>query len=210
MKKSELTQLTQVIEHIVAREIRKQLPKIISEVFQNGLNKPILEAQTQPKQLAPAPIQEDLQQDDMKTSLRELFSGVSRVEDAPMAPQSQAKPEKQYTKNPILNKILNETTADLRQRDRFMSPAAAMAGYATTPIAMAQNPAEMAGGSIPVGRPPVLTEGQESTHAPLSAIPDGISALDVAKAGMTPAPVAEALTNYSRMKAVLDASKKRR
>jgi hypothetical protein len=63
---------------------------------------------------------------------------------------------------------------------------------------------------LPVGTPPTLVEGRESTHAPMSAIPEGISALDVAKSGLTPKPVTEALTNYGRMKAVLDASKKRR
>ena len=47
-------------------------------------------------------------------------------------------------------------------------------------------------------------------HVPLSNIPDGVSALDVARAGMTPAPITEALTNYDRMKKILDASKGKR
>ena len=53
---------------------------------------------------------------------------------------------------------------------------------------------------------PVISEN----HVPLSNIPDGISALDVARAGMTPAPITEALTNYDRMKKILDASKGKR
>lgn len=253
MKKSEFTQLTQIIEHLVAKEVRKQLPVVISEVFQNMMGKQIVSEQQKP--LAPSvpvkkeSVKEQIEQDDMKASLRELFAGVTKtgvtipVEqevDAPPAPAP--KQSKQYTKNPIFNKILNETTSDLRAREGLVGMAAFQGGYSPMPgaVAMAassvspsRSEMEMAMGeeapsymknapvmpgtgpsvpvaSIPMGRPPVLVEGQESSHAPMAAIPEGISALDVARAGMTPAPVAEALTNYDRMRAVLAASKKRR
>lgn len=203
MKKSELTQLTQIIEHLVAREVRKQLPELIAEVFQNGLNKPILESKKQPKQVAPAPIQEDVQPEEFKSSLKELFSGVTRNEAAIVENTQPVAQPKQYTKNAVLNQILNETRGDLGQRERLVGGAAYAGGYSTMPLAGVPD-------QIPVGRPPTLREGQESNHTPMEAIPQGVSALDVAKAGMVPAPVTEALTNYGRMKAVLDASKKRR
>lgn len=203
MKKSELTQLTQIIEHLVSKEIRKQLPTVIAEVFQNMMaNKTVV---SENKELDPSVkenIQEEEEHSDLKTSLRELFSGVTPVAKPQAATPKQTR---QYTKNPVLNQILNETTADLRSRDRFVGAAAFHGGYSSAETAMPP-----AGETLPVGTPPVLVEGRESTHAPLAAIPQGISALDVAKSGMAPAPVTEALTNYGRMKAVLEASKKRR
>lgn len=188
MKKSELTQLTQIIEHIVAKEVRKQLPGVMSEVFKNMMGKPLISEQRKPAPapVAPEPVEVD-EEDDMKTSLRELFSGVTPVEAVAPAPA------KHYAKDPLINQILNETVSDLRQRERMsggMSLAAA--AYAT-----------------PAG-PSVLREGEESPHAPMGEIPQGVSVLDVAKAGMVPKPVTEALTNFNRMKQVLEASKKRR
>jgi len=253
MKKSEFTQLTQIIEHLVAKEVRKQLPEVISEVFQNMMGKQLVSEQVankpqaapkQPKTPETATIKEQIEQDDLKTSLRQLFSGVTKtgitvpIDDAEVPPvEPVSRPTKQYTKNPIFNQILNETTSDLRAREGLVGLAAFQGGYSPMPMAAAsispssaemnaamsaEDPAFMSkaptmplpskpvGSPIPIGRPPMLVEGQESNHAPLAAIPDGVSALDVAKAGMTSAPVAEALTNYSRMKAVLEASKKRR
>ena len=46
MKKSELTQLTQIIEVLVQREIKKQLPKLIGEVFQNMVGKSMVTEQS--------------------------------------------------------------------------------------------------------------------------------------------------------------------
>lgn len=205
MKKSELTQLTQIIEHLVSKEIRKQLPSVIGEVFQNMMGSKTVVTENKGQTLSVKEIiEEDIQEEkdpaDFKKSLKELFSGVTPKPQPAPAP----KQTRQYTKNPVLNQILNETTADLRSRDRFVGGAAFHGGYSSAETAMPS------GEVLPVGTPPILVEGRESTHAPLSAIPQGISALDVAKSGMAPAPVTEALTNYGRMKAVLDASKKRR
>ena len=165
---------------------------------------------------------------EFRASLKELFTGVTPVTRMELEEGGQAPPVramKQYTKDPMLNQILNETTSDLKSRERMTGLAAFQGGYNPTMPAAGAGPmmseAEMpsfargtsqmpAGAGIPVGRPPVLQEGQESTHAPLSSISEGISALDVARAGMTTPAVTEALTNYDRMKKILEASKGKR
>ena len=220
MKKSEFTQLTQIIEHLVAREIRKQLPTLIAETFQNMMGKPqqTIVEQIQKPYIDPEieqPIEEEVS--DLKSSLRELFAGTPV-----MSSKSSQAPNKsrQFTKDPKLNAILNETVSDLRQREGMVGMAAFQGGYnpgaATVPAMME----EVAGGeepsfmrntpSIPISRPPVLMEGQESTHAPLAeVIPDGVSALDIARQVPLAAPVAQALTkNYSQMMKLIDSKKK--
>lgn len=221
MKKSELTQLTQIIEHLVAKEIRKQLPTIIAETFQNMMGKPIITEQIHPVQT----IKEEKSKD-FKTSLKDLFAGtpVIKSED-----ESGPKPIKQYTKDPKLNQILNETVSDLRDRERLVGAAAFQGGYSPSlalvpgfnPSAVSAQPMEsgdepsfsknmptMTGlpesiSSIPITKPPILVEGQESTHAPMSMIPEGVSVLDLKQ--HAPAAVAGALTrNYSQMMKLID------
>lgn len=224
MKKSELTQLTQIIEHLVAKEIRKQLPTVIAETFQKMMgNKQVVTEQRQPTH---QPIQEQVELEEdkdmmMKASLKELFSGTPVMRTAQTQPQQQ----KVFTKNPVINQILNETTNDLRQRDRM---GGGIMGYSPTlNMIPGFNPASatgvgqmmeedpgflkniptMPGASavtLPVGTPPMLREGQESNHAPLSALPEGLSALDVSS--HIPDPnVKEALTrNYSEMMKLID------
>lgn len=205
MKKSELTQLTQIIEHLVAREVRKQLPNVIAEVFQQGLNKQsVLTGKQHPKP-QPEISKEADEQADLQTSLKELFSGVTPT-GINENRQVISKPQRQYTTNPVWNQILNETNGDLRQRERMAGGAAMVDGYSSMP-----SPADLAAAaSIPVTPPPILSEGQESRHAPLSEIPEGISALDVAKSGMVPEKISEALTNFDRMKKILNQSKEKR
>ena len=228
MKKSEFTQLTQIIEHLVAKEIRKQLPTLIAETFQNMMGKKIVNEQKQPIR---QPIQEKIEVPDeeinLKTSLKELFAGTSVMK----TNQTQHQQQKVFTKNPVLNQILNETTNDLRQRDRMgggalgYSPALAMVpGFSpmsTTGAgqmmeeepALLKNIPMMPGASsmsIPIEKPPMLAEGQESSHAPLSTLPEGLSALDVRN--HIPDPnVKEALTrNYSEMMKLIDSKRKGR
>lgn len=235
MKKSELTQLTQLIEVLVEREIKKQLPKLIGEVFQNMAGKSMVtervtRTNSAAKEIEAATIKQD--PDEFRASLKELFTGatpVTRAELESGVPPVSPRVPKQYTKDPVLNQILNETTGDLRQRERMTGLAAFQGGYNPMPgvsaatgvgemMPEAEMPAFARGmptmpgqlpASIPIGRPPTLTEGQESSHAPMAALPEGLSALDVAKA-VTPPPVAEAMTNFDRMRKVLEASKRRR
>jgi hypothetical protein len=216
MKKSELTQLTQLIEALVAKEVRKQLPVIIAETFQNMMGKSVVTEQRQPAPVAPA-AEEEL---DLKASLREMFAGATPT--APVAARPAAPQPRHFTKDPILNQILNETTP-LRQHERNMgsmpaflnqyqqAAATAMPSPVEMSAAMAEEAPAFTRGmpSMPIGTPPVLREGQESTHAPMQAIPEGVSALDVARQVPLAAPVAQALTrNYSQMMKIIDKKKK--
>lgn len=241
MKKSELSQITQLIELIVAKEVRKQLPTIIAETFQNMMGKSVVTEAQKPVAQPPQrkSIEENIEtvededqdeQVNLKASLRELFAGTPVMQSQP-----QTRQPKQFTKNPVLNQILNETVPDLRSREGLAGMAAIQGGYNPAAISMAAPMMPMEEGpepafmrnvpsmgmprhvhpapqmhvpSIPVGKPPVLIEGQESSHAPLSALPDGVSALDVARHGAAPATVTNALTrNYSQMLKLIDKKK---
>lgn len=222
MKKSEITQLTQIIEHLVAKEIRKQLPTIIAETFQNMMGKAVVTEQKQPVQT----IKEE-KEINFKASLKELFAGTSVISsqpDNPMAPR----PIKQYTKDSKLNQILNETVSDLRDRERLVGAAAFQGGYSPSlalvpgfnPSAASTQPMEsveeasfsknmptmpgvLPGGLASISRPPVLVDGQESNHVPMASIPEGMSVLDVKE--YIPPAVAGALTkNYSQMMKLID------
>jgi hypothetical protein len=137
---------------------------------------------------------------------------------------------KHYTKDPVLNQILNETTGDLRQRESMTGMAAFQGGYNPMPgatavvgvgemmpesemPAFARNmptmPHPAAVSKAPNMNIPVSQPSTSDGHAPMAALPQGLSALDVARA-VTPAPVAEAMTNFARMRAVLEASKGKR
>lgn len=206
MKKSEITQLTQLIEILVTKEVRKQLPSIIAETFQNMMGKPVVTEQVQQPIEKPTQPKEDDAELNLKTSLREMFAGTPRVDSTP---QNLPTKPRQYTKNPIFNQILNETVP-LHQHERNMgSRPAFLNQYRPAPNALEEG-AQIQ--SLPVGSPPVLQEGQESNHIPMETLPEGVSVLDVAKAGILPQgnPVTEALTNFDRMKKILDQSKGKR
>lgn len=229
MKKSEFTQLTQIIEHIVAKEIRKQLPTLIAETFQNMMGKQQVVAEhrvAQPvkQRVVEQPVDDELDdQINLKQSLREMFAGTSVMEPAKREP-------KKFSKNPILNEILNNT-APISSRERMMGMAAPSGGYASAFAPMA-TPAMLDDGSDTGNEPsfmknvpmpnigqnhapiqprsqPRLVEGQESTHAPMDEIPEGISVLDVARQVPMDKAVTRALTrDYSQMMKLID--KKRR
>jgi hypothetical protein len=213
MKKSELTHM---IKEIVAEEVRKELPQAIAEVFSNFMgNKTVVSEQK--------PIRSEINEEvenptiDMKASLRELFAGTNVMKTP--SPQAQPRQVKQFTKNPVLNQILNETTPDLRDRERLVGAAAFQGGYSPA-LAMVPgfNPNAVPSGDVmeepdfakhipvmPGGRPAPLVEGQESSHAPLSSIPNGVSALDVVKHIPAAPEVKKALTrNYSQMMKLID------
>lgn len=241
MKKSELSQITQLIELIVAKEVRKQLPSIIAETFQNMMGKSVVNEiqrsvvhppQRQPieEYVEPAEDEEQGEQINLKASLRELFAGTPVMKSQP-----QTREPKQFTKNPVLNQILNETVPDLRAREGLSGMAAFQGGYNPAAVSMAapmmpmedvpepafmrnvptlginrhsQPSSQMHVPSIPIGKPPVLVEGQASSHAPLSALPEGVSVLDVARHGAAPPTVTNALTrNYSQMLKLIDKKK---
>jgi len=221
MKKSELIQLTQIIEHIVVREIRKQLPTIIAETFQNMMGKSVIAEQQRHSQdiIEQRDIEPDnpvSEQHDLKTSLKELFAGtpVMRTPDV----QNEFK---HYTKDSKLNQILNETKSDLRDRERLVGAAAFQGGYSPS-LSMVPgfDPTQAMSNdgiteefsfsrnvpSIPIGKPPVLREGQESMHVPMEALPENTSVLDIKQ--IAPPVVQRALTkNYSHMMKLIDKKK---
>ena len=213
MKKQELKVLTEIIEHIVAREVRKQLPAITSETFQNMMGKSVVTEQRQ----APQPIREEVEPQenrigdeevDFKTSLRELFAGTSVMAAPPVA---QNRPIRQFAKDPKINAILNETVSDLRYREGLVGGAAMAGGYSPSlnlipgfnPAAGMSMPVEEEtvspsfmknAPSIPRSRPQVFQEGT----IPAASVPIG-----------TPPAVAHALTkNYSQMMKLIDKKKK--
>ena len=198
MKKSELTQLTQIIEALVTREIRKQLPKLIGEVFSNMTGKAMVTEHTHREVPPPTPKADS---EDFKASLKDLFAGATPVsrgelsEGVKIAPR----PMRNYAKDPILNQILNETTPRQSEAGARASVGGGFSPGAGVDIGQLIQP---------VSQATMLSEG----HAPLSNIPEGVSVLDVAKVGegVIAAPVKEALTNYDRMRKILEASKTKR
>jgi hypothetical protein len=214
MKKSELTQLTQIIEVLVTREIRKQLPSLIGEVFKNMAGKSLVTERVVHAAVRKDYVGKEVELPDVPkdphefgASLKELFAGatpVTRAEFEEGIAPPPARKTIQYAKDPVLNQILNETTSDLNQRERQTGLAAFHGGY---------NPGMPAAGPGPMMPPPQASRPiipREGQDAPLAAIPEGISALDVARAGVAPPAVTEALTNYDRMKKILEASKGKR
>jgi hypothetical protein len=208
MKKSELTQLTQIIEVLVTREVRKQLPKLIGEVFSNMTGKAMVTEHIHParKEYVGMEVEAPSTPKDpheFRASLKDLFAGVLPTKGREMEEGVRISPPKvmrNYTKDPVLNKVLNETTADLRSREGLGGMAAIAGGFSPgAPVDMGQI-------IQPTSTTAILSEG----HVPLSNMPEGVSALDVAKAGLTPAPITEVLTNYDRMKKILEASKGKR
>ncbi len=234
MKKSELTQLTQLVELLVEREVKKQLPKLIGEVFQNMAGKAMVTEHVAgpsqerkdyiAKEIEAATIKKDPHE--FRASLKELFTGATPVTRTELETGAAPRPVRQLAKDPVLNEILNNTVG-LRayEKAKGMGVYAAMDQGAMpsmpmlpqTGVGEMMTEAEMpsfargmptmphpAAASIPVSAPST-SEG----HAVMAALPEGLSALDVAKA-VTPAPVAEAMTNFDRMRKVLEMSKGKR
>jgi hypothetical protein len=229
MKKSELIQLTQVIEHLVAREVRKQLPQLIGEAFQNMMGKSVVSERQKHVQQSISEVVEQIEPamvadpDDFKMSMRDLFAGAIPTgvrmpihEEGSIAPQQ----PKHYTKDPKINAILNETVSDLRQRERMVGGAAFMGGYSPSiEMASAAMPGTVGAGEmmnegevpaspgVPLSRPP---QAMSESHIPGEMIPEGISALDVARQVPLSQPVAKALTkNYSAMMKLIDNKRKK-
>lgn len=221
MKRTELTQLTQIIEHLVRREVRKQLPGIIAETLKKTSNKtqqPIVE-QAVVENSSP-------DSDNFKMSMRELFAGVTPVTaraEVNGQPVSQTQQPRHFTNNPVINQILNETTSDLRQRERMVGGAAMMGGYSPSVALAAGSMMAGAGEMIPESEMPSFSKNmptmpqavnprQTIVNQPritVEQIPEGVSALDVARQVPLAQPVAQALTkNYSAMMKLIDNKRK--
>lgn len=188
------SQLTHIIRAIVAEEIKKQLPQALTEVFSTLGGKSVVTEQRTAPVSEPVSVEDEEQPvHTMKQSLRELFAGTPVMS----PPQPAAPVKKTFTKNSVLNEVLNQTSPFsglARQQMGGMSPAAAMA-------------AEMAGVQIQNGSTPAPQEGQSSDHIPLSNVPHDVSALDLKN--YAPPAVKNALSrNYSQMMKIIDKKRK--
>lgn len=106
------TDLIRVIREIVRQEIKKELPVALSQVFtqmMNGAHEGSVSSPTpirpSKKTLEPAP--KEAEEDDMsslRSQLQEMFNG-----EAPVRRPQPRPSQKQFTKNPVLNEILNQT-----------------------------------------------------------------------------------------------------
>jgi hypothetical protein len=224
MKKSELTQITQIVEHLVAKEVRKQLPNLISEALQNMMGKTVVTEEKHTNRLVK--VQKEVEENtmgdtpsDFKASLRELFAGTPVMKNPEQV--AQTRELKKYTKDPVLNAILNETTNDLRAKERLVGAAAFQGGYSPgLAIVPEFNPSSAMEANIedepsfvrnmpsllPPMNTPILREGKESDHAPMSMIPHGTSVLDLKHSA--PPVIKQALTkNYSAMMKLIDKKK---
>ena len=234
MKKTELETLTKIIEVVVAREVRKQLPAIIGETFKNMMGKSVVTEQFAHPIREEVEIHSELnrERNNSKVSLKELFSETSAMKSSEQSQRENSKPIRQFTKDPILNQILNETNSDLKQRERLVGAAAFQGGYSPALAMIPEfNSAMSAGsmmasdeepsfsrnmpimpGSIP-GIPihstrPTITNDKECGVAPLSISPEVTSVLDITNQ-IPNAAISKALTrNYSQMMKLIDNKKK--
>lgn len=159
MKTSEFKKMIQIMEHLIHKEIKKQLPILISEAVSKISNDTVEKTVINEKVV---PIEENL-----KSSLKDLFQGVERIDQqVEINEVVSERPPKRYTKNEKWNQILNETTSDLRSKERMMGASAGLA-FDTS-------------GLINKIAPPPLVDGKESVHVPLDVLPQGASVLDVA------------------------------
>jgi hypothetical protein len=204
MKKSELTH---IIREIVVEELRKQLPRLLAETFLKAGKGVVAEQRVQPQ-----PTEEAVEErpQTLKESLREIFQDVEPAAPAPRAPQPRQ--QKQFTKNPVLNEILNQTSpfnGIARQQMGGMSPAAAMAAAAMPQVSMAaMMESDMVDEDIPSLRNVPTMPGAHAPSAPMVMQEgDTVSALDVKH--HAPPAVKDALSrNYSQLMKAIDKKKK--
>lgn len=195
MKKNELIQL---IKEIVSEEIRKELPNAIAEVFKHVLTQNE-SSHENIKPVSKSVIQKDEIEDDehisLKESMREMFSGAKPIPKQPAKTQSQ----RNFTKNPILNEILN-STRPFSQQERT-GAAGGMASVVGGNYSMnsAIDPGVV---SQPISQQELMSEN----HVPLSDLPPNVSVMDVAQ--HAPPVIANALTrDYSQMMKLIDQKK---
>lgn len=215
MKKSDLIK---VIREIVKQELKKELPNALAQVFaqmMGQVQRPEVHSINTVRYLQPAkvvgtslphqPSKEEMPNDvpeevdemtSLKSQLAEMFNSGSPVK---KVQQTAAPKPKQFTKNPILNEVLNQTrgfNSSERMANRVggmgagMSPAVAMAaGAYAAPSATGagemmrgeelgfmRNVPGMPGADSPVltelpaHAAPVMHEGQEGGPAPMEGL----------------------------------------
>jgi hypothetical protein len=139
------------------------------------------------------------------TSLRELFADNHMVEDHPKGAAGN-RPVITYTKNPVLNRVLNETTSKIRSRDRV--PGTSM-GVSPSLVMLPDFNMARALDTAEVSEPSFMRQIPPMGH-PISEVASSQpSVLDIAD--QIPAPaVRNALTrNYSQMMKIIDQKRKK-
>ena len=216
MKKSQILQLSTIIEMIVAKELKKQLPKLLSEIVHtspnnnNNNNNIEKNINSSPKTTITT-----------TTSLKELMDRDD-FEEINNNNNNNSHKKIQFTKNEVLNELLNNTKSDLRYRERMVgyqsyvnnNQSVEMAQVDDSELGFMKNVPIMGNDilskniNIPIGTPPTLIEGQHSNHAPLSTLPEGVSVLDIAKSGAVNDKMSGILTrNYSELVKAMDKNK---
>lgn len=100
-----------ILEHLVSKEVSKQLPMLLQELLSNSPSKPA------PSRLVNEIVEEEIAP---TKSFKELMnSNVIPV-------SSRTTTKKTYTKDPILNAVLNETVNDLGLRESGRGPNVAL------------------------------------------------------------------------------------
>ncbi len=206
MKKEDLIH---IIRQLVAEEMREKLPAAIAEVFQKLMTQSSDTPDTAQMHPSINDPDADVEDDGMKQSLKELFGG------SPSTTKIQQKPvskPKTFTKNPILNEVLNQTSpfSSQERMGASMGTAAMIAAaQAGNPMSLRTEMPDM--GDVRDSRPNIspittkLSQGEllSDTHAPLSSLPEGVSVMDVKQ--HVPPVVSKALTrNYSQMMKLID------
>lgn len=143
MKKSDLIK---VIREIVKQELKKELPNALAQVFAQMMGQAqrpevhsINTVRYLPKSEPPVP-QPETEKDEvdemvsLKAQLSEMFNGEAPVKRT----QPVARPQqKQFTKNPVLNEVLNQTRG-FSSNERMAMRAGGGGGLAMSPgVAMA-------------------------------------------------------------------------
>jgi hypothetical protein len=112
--------LKTLIEQMVSKEVKKQLPLLLQELLTKDAEPDVTPS-------APIPRKQS------NTSLLEL---MSQQEPQPRQVATTPKVAKTYTKDPMINAILNETVNDLSTRESGRSPYVGMDGS----LSMNSNP----------------------------------------------------------------------
>ena len=208
MKKNDLVK---VIREIVKQELKRELPNALAQCFSQLMGQPqqpeihsINTVRRLPKSIPPVSVPEDPvdEMTSLKSQLQEMFNGGGTAPVRRTAQQSTQQPVRQFTKDPILNEVLNQTrpfNGSERMANRvggmgggvamaagnYAAPAAAETGVGqlmdTSELSFLRNIPGMPGADtpfiseIPTGQ---VRDGQEGGGAPLESLGQ-VSALDL-------------------------------
>jgi hypothetical protein len=199
MKKNELTY---IIQQLVAEEIKKQLPRALTEILENFKGKKAIVTE---KKATPKPASSV--EEDFRLSLREMFDGNGVINE--QVASSHVAASKKFTNDPVLNNILNETRPfSSQQRTGAAGGLAAMMEAQREAAVQQSSPSYTSGmpdmGSLMSDSPePNITPAVADSKIPMADLGENVSVMDVKQ--HVPLVVQQALTkNYSKMMKLID------